>query len=44
MCRRGLSREAFGKRLTDLGGNFDIIANARMEIEMSRLLCLKPLI
>ena len=41
MCRRGLSREAFGKRLTDLGGNFDIIANARMEIEMSRLLCLK---
>jgi len=41
MCRRGLSREAFGKRLTDLGGNYDIIANARMEIEMSRLLCLK---
>ena len=36
MCRRGLSREAFGKRLTDLGGNYDIIANARMEIEMSR--------
>ena len=41
MCRRGLSREAFGKRLTDLGGNYDIIANARMDIEMSRLLCLK---
>ena len=41
MCRRGLSREAFGKRLTDLGSNYDIIANARMEIEMSRLLCLK---
>ena len=41
MCRRGLSREAFGKRLTDLGGNYDIIANARMEIEMSRLLCSK---
>ena len=24
-----------------LGGNYDIIANARMEIEMARLLCLK---
>ena len=41
MCRRGLSREAFGKRLTELGANYDIIANARMEIEMARLLCLK---
>ena len=41
MCRRGLSREAFGKPLTELGANFDIIANARMEIEMARLLCLK---
>lgn len=41
MCRRGLSRSAFGKPLTELGGNYDIIANARMEIEMARLLCLK---
>ncbi|MWD26743.1 acyl-CoA dehydrogenase [Aquicoccus sp. SCR17] len=41
MCRRGLAREAFGKRLTELGANYDIIANARMEIEMARLLCLK---
>jgi len=41
MCRRGLSREAFGKRLAELGANHDIIANARMEIEMARLLCLK---
>ncbi|MEJ6389148.1 acyl-CoA dehydrogenase family protein [Gymnodinialimonas ulvae] len=41
MVKRGLSREAFGKRLVDLGANYDIIANARMEIEMSRLLCLK---
>jgi acyl-CoA dehydrogenase len=41
MCRRGLSREAFGKRIVDLGANYDIIANARMEIEMARLLCLK---
>ncbi|MBF9043803.1 acyl-CoA dehydrogenase [Rhodobacterales bacterium HKCCE4037] len=41
MVKRGLSREAFGKRLVDLGANYDIIANARMEIEMTRLLCLK---
>jgi acyl-CoA dehydrogenase len=41
MCRRGLSRTAFGKPLTELGANYDIIANARMEIEMARLLCLK---
>jgi len=41
MCERGLSREAFGKKLVELGANYDIIANARMEIEMARLLCLK---
>lgn len=41
MCKRGLEREAFGKPIAELGANFDIIANARMEIEMSRLLCLK---
>ncbi|MFP4273809.1 MAG: acyl-CoA dehydrogenase family protein [Paracoccaceae bacterium] len=41
MCRRGLSREAFGKKIAELGANYDIIANARMEIEMARLLCLK---
>ncbi len=41
MCRRGLSREAFGRKIADLGANYDIIANARMEIEMARLLCLK---
>ena len=41
LCRRALSREAFGKRLADLGANLDIIANARMEIEQARLLCLK---
>ncbi len=41
MCRRGLAREAFGKQIIDLGANYDIIANARMEIEMARLLCLK---
>ncbi|WP_146587105.1 acyl-CoA dehydrogenase family protein [Puniceibacterium confluentis] len=41
MCRRGLAREAFGRKLVELGANYDIIANARMEIEMARLLCLK---
>lgn len=41
MCRRALQREAFGKPIAHLGANYDIIANARMEIEQARLLCLK---
>ncbi|MCO6188282.1 acyl-CoA dehydrogenase family protein [Rhizobium sp. L1K21] len=41
MCQRSLRREAFGKPLAKLGANFDIIAEARIEIEMVRLLCLK---
>ena len=41
MCQRGLDREAFGKPIIELGANYDIIANARMEIEQARLLCLK---
>ena len=41
MCERALSRTAFGKPLAKLGGNIDIIANARMDIEMARLLTLK---
>ncbi len=41
MCQRSLRREAFGKPLAQLGANFDIIANCRMEIEQARLLCLK---
>ena len=41
MCRRALSREAFGRPLSELGANHDIIANARMQIEQARLLCLK---
>ncbi|MFM7272241.1 MAG: acyl-CoA dehydrogenase family protein, partial [Gammaproteobacteria bacterium] len=41
MCRRGLQRSAFGKPLVKLGANYDIIARARMDIEMARLLCLK---
>ncbi|MEO2033509.1 MAG: acyl-CoA dehydrogenase family protein [Planctomycetaceae bacterium] len=38
MCRRGLSREAFGKPIVKLGGNFDVIANSRIEIDSARLL------
>ena len=41
MCRRALRREAFGRKLAELGANFDIIAECRMQIEMVRLLCLK---
>ncbi|WP_171100472.1 acyl-CoA dehydrogenase family protein [Ruegeria sp. HKCCD7255] len=41
MCQRSLRREAFGKKLAQLGANYDIIAECRMEIEMARLLCLK---
>ena len=41
MCQRSLQREAFGKKLSDLGANYDIIAECRMEIEQARLLCLK---
>ena len=41
MCTRAVSRTAFGKPLARLGGNIDIIANARMDIEQARLLTLK---
>lgn len=41
MCQRSVRREAFGKPLAQLGANYDIIANCRMEIEQARLLCLK---
>ena len=41
LCRRALSRVAFGKPLAELGGNRDIIANARIAIEQARLLTLK---
>ena len=41
MCKRSLEREAFGKKLADLGANYDIISEGRMEIEQARLLCLK---
>ena len=41
MCERSLSRTAFGKPLAKLGGNYDIIADCRIGIEQTRLLCLK---
>ncbi len=41
MCERAVSRTAFGKQLARLGGNVDIVANARMDIEQARLLTLK---
>ena len=41
LCERATTREAFGRPLAKLGGNVDIIANARMDIEMARLLTLK---
>ena len=41
MCERALSRMAFGKKIVELGANYDIIAECRIEIEMARLLCLK---
>jgi acyl-CoA dehydrogenase len=41
LCERAVSRTAFGKPLARLGGNIDIIANARMDIEQARLLTLK---
>ena len=41
LCRRAVSRVAFGKPLANLGGNRDIIANCRMAIEQARLYTLK---
>lgn len=41
MCERAVSRVAFGKPLARLGGNVDIIAQARMDIEQARLLTLR---
>jgi len=41
LCKRATTREAFGRPLAKLGANYDIIAEARINIEMTRLLCLK---
>jgi acyl-CoA dehydrogenase len=40
MVKRGLSREAFGKRISNLGGNVEMIAKARIEIESMRRMVL----
>jgi len=41
MCRRALSREAFGRPLAEMGITKHNIAHSRMEIEQARLLTLK---
>jgi acyl-CoA dehydrogenase len=41
MAKRGLSREAFGKRIAYLGKNTETIAKARIEIEAMRMMVLK---
>jgi len=41
MCKRSLSRTAFGRPLAKLGGNYDRIAEARIQIDMARLLTLQ---
>ena len=41
LCKRGLLRIGFGKELIKLGGNFDVVADSRIEIETARLLTLK---
>ena len=41
MIKRGTQREAFGKPLVKLGGNFDVIAKSRIEIDYCHLMVLK---
>jgi acyl-CoA dehydrogenase len=41
MVKRGLTREAFGKRVGNLGKNVEMIAKARIEIEAMRMMVLK---
>lgn len=41
MIERGLSREAFGKKLIDLGKNMETISRSKIEIEAMRLMVLK---
>jgi acyl-CoA dehydrogenase len=41
MVKRGVSREAFGRKLAMLGGNIEIISRARIDIEAMRLMVLK---
>ena len=41
MVKRGVTRTAFGKPIIQLGGNLQIVAKARIEIEAMRLMVLK---
>lgn len=41
MVTRGMSREAFGRPLAQLGKNLEVISRARIEIEAMRLMVLK---
>ena len=41
MIERGVSREAFGKKIVNLGKNMETISRAKIEIEAMRLMVLK---
>ncbi len=41
LCKRAMERTAFGKPLAELGGNYDVIADCRIELDMCRLAVLK---
>ena len=41
LVSRGLTREAFGKPIVQLGGNIEIVSRARIDIEAMRLMVLK---
>ena len=41
MATRGLSREAFGKKIIQLGKNTELISRTRIEIEACRLMVLR---
>ena len=41
MAKRGLSRDAFGKKLAHLGRNTEVLAQSRIEIEAMRMMVLK---
>jgi acyl-CoA dehydrogenase len=41
MLARGAERQAFGKRLLDLGGNGERVDEARLRIDAARLVCLR---
>jgi acyl-CoA dehydrogenase len=41
MVKRGITRDAFGKKLANLGKNTEMIAKSRIEIESMRMMVLK---